>query len=74
MAAAHREQRRTHAVDIANTVASSFGQKKKRDWNRFIKTGTLKECETFDIPMTPLIQYHMDRIKANGGRFVLENN
>lgn len=74
MAMARREQQRTHAVDIANAVAASFGEKKRRDWDRFIKTGTLKELERFDIPITPLVQKHIDRIRANGGRFVLEDN
>jgi hypothetical protein len=72
MAMARREQQRTHAIDIAS--ATNCDPKKRIDWERFIKTGSMKETEPPLIPMTPLIQHHVDRIKANGGRLVWENN
>lgn len=74
MAIGRREQQRIHAVDIANTMAASHDPKKKRDWDRFIKTGQLLDHQPVEIPVTPLIQRHIDRIRANAGRFVLELN
>lgn len=74
MVTAQRESSRKHALDIANCVGSIFDAKKKTDWEQFMKTGAMKTPQPIAIPSTPLVLDAIDRIKKNGGRFILESN
>lgn len=76
MAIGSRKRSRIHAVDIASAVNAIFSSTKHKrvNWDRFIETGELKEHVPLEIPITPLIQQNIDRIRANNGRFVAEPN
>jgi hypothetical protein len=65
MACGRREALRLQAIDLACCT----WHEGKVDWERFVRKGILKERER--IPTSPLVQEQLDKITAQGGRFIL---
>jgi len=63
---AMRRRMRIWAIDIAQVKAA----KEHTDWQRFIDTGEIGQRYYEPLLITPLIAYHIRRIKDNDGHFV----
>lgn len=55
-------------------IGNCMGGSGKVDWERFIKMGVMAEVRSYPIPMTPGVIREREKIEANDGVFVMEDD